>query len=343
MTRFGLYGSGWRSEFFIRVAQALPHLFTLAGVITRSPEKTAYFEQQGLTVYPTAEAMLADGPIDFMVVSVNAGVSVNISLDLLGRGVPVLLETPVAPSLEQLAHFKQSLPAGAKLQIAEQYPLQPMHQARLAMIAQGKLGTPQFVQMSNTHAFHAVALVRKYLGVGIHETASVTATSFPITGVAGFMRDGLTPTERIDTSTQVIATLQFSSGKVALINHEGAQHRSYVRSSIVQVKGERGEILNSQLKYLHDHRTPITSHFEHKLLGQEDNFEGYDLKGIFADSQWLYHNPYMGSRLIDDEIAVAHLLERMASYVAGGESYYGIDEAGRDVELWAQVEAALEE
>ena len=343
MTRFGLYGSGWRAEFFIRVARSLPHLFSIAGMITRDPEKAARFIRLGLHVYPAAEELLATGHIDFMVVSVNASVSVDISLDLLRQGVPVLLETPVAPSIPDLARFKQSLPAGAKLQIAEQYPLQPMHQARLAMIAQGKLGTPSFVQISNTHAFHAIALMRKYLGIGLTETVTkVTATSFPISGVAGFMRDGLSPTERIDTPTQVIATMQFDNGKVGLINHEGGQHRSYVRSSIVQVKGERGEILNSQLKYLKDHRTPITSTFEHKLLGQEDNFEGYDLKGIFVDSQWIYTNPYTGSRLVDDEIAVAQLMKHMAEYVAGGACYYGIEEAGRDVALWAEVEAALQ-
>jgi len=33
-TTFGLYGSGWRAEFFLRVAKALHERFTVAGVVT---------------------------------------------------------------------------------------------------------------------------------------------------------------------------------------------------------------------------------------------------------------------------------------------------------------------
>lgn len=343
MVRFGLYGSGWRSAFFLRVAAALPQMFQVAGLVTRDAEKATEMTQQfGVTCYPTVEALLQAQTMDFMVVSLNASVSVDASLALLRRDMPVLLETPVAPDMNSLYRFYEALPVGAKLQVAEQYPLQPMHQARLSIIKQGKLGAIGFVQMSNTHAFHAVALIRSYLGVGLDETAEITATSFPVAGVEGFMRHGVSPLEKVNQSTQQIAVLKFSSGKVGLLNHETGQHRSYVRSSIVQVKGERGEILNDQLKYLLTHETPITSHFDYKILGREDNFEGVGFKGIFVDNQWVYHNPYLNHRLSDDEIAVAQCLNNMAKYVLhNGPSQYGFAQAAQDTYLAHMVEQAI--
>ena len=44
--RFAVVGSGWRSEFFVRMARLLPERFTCAGVVTREAERGAWVEQQ---------------------------------------------------------------------------------------------------------------------------------------------------------------------------------------------------------------------------------------------------------------------------------------------------------
>ena len=41
--RFGLIGSGWRAEFYIRIAKALPERFDLAAVMIRDQEKGKAF------------------------------------------------------------------------------------------------------------------------------------------------------------------------------------------------------------------------------------------------------------------------------------------------------------
>jgi predicted dehydrogenase len=38
---FGVIGSGWRAEFFLRIARDLPEQFPLAGVVARNPDKRA--------------------------------------------------------------------------------------------------------------------------------------------------------------------------------------------------------------------------------------------------------------------------------------------------------------
>lgn len=44
--RFGIVGSGWRAEFFARLARALPERLAVAGVVTRSAERAAQVEAE---------------------------------------------------------------------------------------------------------------------------------------------------------------------------------------------------------------------------------------------------------------------------------------------------------
>ena len=54
--RFGLYGGGWRSEFFLRVAKLLPERFETIGFVTRNKDKAEFFSQNfGVKCYESAE------------------------------------------------------------------------------------------------------------------------------------------------------------------------------------------------------------------------------------------------------------------------------------------------
>ncbi|MCL2572643.1 MAG: Gfo/Idh/MocA family oxidoreductase [Defluviitaleaceae bacterium] len=342
ITKIGLYGSGWRAEYFLRVAQALPQRFKIIGVVTRNDERAArYTAEFGVSCFKKAEDLIEASKPDFFVVSVTASKAPDIALGLMEYGFPVLLETPAAVDYETLLRFNSSIPKGGKIQIAEQYPFHPMHAARLKYISRGIIGTPRHVQMSFTHAYHAMALIRKFLGIGF-ENANITAKAFTVPVVAGYTRDGEPAEEKIVDKTQTVAVLDFDRvGKTALLNHEVDQHRSWVRSPIIQIKGERGEIFNNKIKYLKDYKTPIETDFVRKDMGRDENFEGYDLKGVFAADEWVYRNPYAGSRLIDDEIAVAACLDAMAEYIKGGASFYGLAEASQDAYLGLMVNEAL--
>ena len=45
--RFGVVGSGWRAEFFVRMARVTPERFQGVGVVTRSAERGAQVEREG--------------------------------------------------------------------------------------------------------------------------------------------------------------------------------------------------------------------------------------------------------------------------------------------------------
>jgi predicted dehydrogenase len=341
-TIFGVYGSGWRAEFFLRAAKALPDLFDVAGVITRNPEKAAYFTKQyGVRCFANADDLFAAAKPEYMVVAVSKTICADIAISLMERGVPVLMETPAASDLMALDKLHTSMLPGAKLQIAEQYPFQPMNAARLAFIKDGKLGNLQQAHVSFTQGYHAIALLRKYLGLGF-ENCEITAVSIPVSIVAGPGRAGEPTAESIIAKNHTVAVLDFG-GKSAIFNFEADQHRSWIRSQITQIKGERGELFGTRIKYLIDYKTPVETDFVRKNLGEDENLEGYDLKGIIGDGRWYYRNPYQGSRLADDEIAVASCMDAMARYVRGGDSFYSLAEASQDLYLSLMIEQAAEQ
>jgi predicted dehydrogenase len=336
-TTFALYGSGWRAEFFLRVARALPYLFDLCGVVTRSDEKAERFGRDfGVSCYKSVDDLLKATRPDFFVVCLGGGVATDEAIKLSDSGFPVLMETPPAWDAPNLCRIYTGR---GRIQIAEQFHLHPMHIARLAFMASGKTGTPQHAQISFNHSYHGISLIRKYLDVGF-ENCEITATATPIQVVGGYTRGGPPEKEDLQTKTHTLATLRFESGKTGLLNFETDQHRSWVRSPITQVKCTHGEIFNTTLKYLKTYNEPIETELVRHDMGREDNFEGFDLKGITGDGQWLYRNPFTGSRLIDDEISIAHLLAKMADYTQGGADFYSLAEGCQDQYLALLVQEA---
>jgi predicted dehydrogenase len=335
---FGVVGSGWRAEFFLRAAKLAPDRFRLCGVVTTNKERAGRIAgEYGTSCYASAGELLAASQPEFMVVSVTKSAAMGVSLGLLEQGVAVLAETPPANTVDDLAGFFRRMPAGARLQVAEQYFLRPDHAARLNYLQTGKLGRVHQARVSLTNSYHGISLIRKYLGLGF-ENAEISARSLVSPVWAGFSRTGEPEKEQLLEKEQLIAVLDFG-GKAGIFDFESDQHRSWVRSQQILVKGERGELNNHDIRYLLDYKTPVQSEFRRVNLGEVENMEGAGLKGILADGQWFYRNPFPDSRMTDDETAVAECLARMSVYVNTGKSFYSFAEAAQDFylsELMAQ-------
>ena len=72
--RFGLIGSGWRAEFYIRIAKALPEMFDLAAVMIRSKEKGEAFSAKfGVKVVNTLDELVEKEP-EFVVMAIKRGI-----------------------------------------------------------------------------------------------------------------------------------------------------------------------------------------------------------------------------------------------------------------------------
>ena len=99
--RFLVVGSGWRSLFYVRIAQALPQQFELCAVLCRSQEKADQIHRYGAPVSTSPEQCAAMRP-DFVVVAVNKASLAQVSKEWIERGFAVLCETPAALETDQL-------------------------------------------------------------------------------------------------------------------------------------------------------------------------------------------------------------------------------------------------
>ncbi len=338
--RFAIVGGGWRAEFYLRIARALPERFAVVGMVVRDGHAGARLEQQfGVPTHRTLDALLATCRPSFVVTSVSWAANPGLVRELVERGLPVLSETPPAPDLPAMLALWQAC-QGAPVQVAEQYIYQPHHAARLALIETGLLGAVSQAQVSAAHGYHGMSLIRHYLGIG-YEPVRIRARKVVTPLVDGPNRSGPPTTERIKASEQTIAWLDWGD-RFGVFDFCGDQYFSWIRNERVLIRGERGEIIDHQARVLRRYDEPLTLTLHREEAGPNGNLEGYYLQGITAGERWLYRNPVAPGRLVDDEIAVATSLQKMAEYVQGGDPPYPLAEACQDHMLSLLMSQAVE-
>ncbi|WP_319518000.1 Gfo/Idh/MocA family oxidoreductase [uncultured Martelella sp.] len=329
---FAVIGSGWRAEFFLRVAKALPAHFRATGIVTGRPaaERTALEQEWGVPVFASIDDLLAATRPEFAVVSIRPEHIVDRIGELAAHQVPVLLET-AAFDHDQLLALDALVTAGAKIEVAEQYFLHPVLSAMRALILDGLIGTPSYAHVSVLQTYHSISMMRKLLGIGF-ENATVTASRITLPVVKGPGRYDQPERYEVIAAAQTIATFDFGD-KVGVYDFANGQHRSRIRAPRVTVRGECGEITPERIDYLIDERTPMTAELQRMDKGHFVNFEGYHHAGIVAAGRWVYRNPFPGPHLFDDEIAVANCLENMRVFVERGISSYSFAETAQDCYL----------
>src|SRR5919202_1570921 len=164
---FGLVGHGWRADFFLRVAAALPGRLRCTGVVTRGEAAGAEVERRwGVPTHRSIDAMLSAGAPLAVVTSVPWAATPGVVRELVARGTAVLAETPPAPDAEGLRSLWADVGASGLVQVAEQNPFLPVLVALGRLVDAGVLGTPTSATRSWTHGYYAVAVLRRLLRAG---------------------------------------------------------------------------------------------------------------------------------------------------------------------------------
>ena len=339
---FGIIGGGgFRAQYFLRIAQALPDRFRVAGMLVRDADRGRAMEQQWkVPTYRTLDKLLAGEGLDFVVVSVRPTACASYLLELAGRGVPALAETPPAADLDGLVRLHERLTMqGARVQVAEQYQFHPLNVARSAVIASGRLGAITQATVSISHLYHAVSLLRVMLGLG-YEPVTIRGMRFESPWVAGPTRSGPPTADTVTPSQRDLAWLDFGD-RLGIYDFTGNQHRSWIRSNHLSVRGTRGQIFDERILVQDPSCVPHRYDLRRVNRGEFENQEGYFLQGITAGQEWVYVNPFAPARLYDDELAIATCLAKMADYAAGGAGFYGLPDASHDHYLGMMIERAV--
>ena len=339
---FGIIGGGWRAEFFLRVVEARPDLFVVPGIVVRNPEKASIFGNRwGVTTFGTPEELLRSTECDFVVTSVPRTVNPDLIIELVEAGMPVLSETPPASDLDSMIRLYEGVTnLGGRVQVAEQYHLQPHQAARLAFASGGRIGEVSQAQVSVAHGYHGISLIRRFLDVGF-EAPAIRARKFTSPIIEGAGRNGPPKREAARDVPQTLGWLDFG-GKLGVFDFTGTQYFGWIRRERVLVRGDRGEIVNNTVSFLRDFATPIKGELERVATGIGSDLEGSHLKGYTFGDEWVYENPLAPARLSGDEIAVGSCLLGMKRYLETGENFYSLAEGSQDHYLSILLDGAAE-
>jgi predicted dehydrogenase len=215
------------------------------------------------------------------------------------------------------------------VQVAEQYLLMPGHAARREIVRRGLIGTPTSVQVSSTHGYHAVAMIRGLLGADFGPVR-VDARRFTAPLLDPLTREGWTGAEIPQDAATTLATLDFG-GASGLYDFTDNQWHNRLRLRRIVVRGSLGEIADDTVVRWGGPNTVLRSEITRSQLGYDLNLDGFDTEHLTFEGEVVYSNPFLGLRLMDEEIAIATLLAATAAWVRDeGPEPYPLAEACQD-------------
>lgn len=335
--KYAVIGTGWRAAFHVRMAQAAPDRLEAVGVLaTTESEAQRFHAAWGVPTVATTAELLALKP-EFVIAAVSWPAMPIVVRELVAAGVKVLAETPPAPELDGLRSLWNDVGASGLVQVGEQYTLMPGHASRLSIIGQGVIGKAASVEIASTHLYHATALMRAFLDVDMDD-AVVTGRTFATELVDPLTFDGWVDAPAPQVRTTTIATLDFGDGRMGLYNFVDNQWWNPLLARRVVVRGTLGEIVDDQVTRL-TADGPVTSPIVYRRTGVDMNLEGNEVTHTSFDGSVIWKNPWVGTRLSEDDIAVASFLVAVGAWSRDeGPAPYPLAQACQDHALGLAIE-----
>lgn len=315
--KFSIIGGGWRSEFYLRIAKLLPDAFEVAAVCIRNEIKAREIrEKYNYNIVKSIDEILAI-PCDFIVNCTNKEDISSISIELAKKGLPVLSETPATEQPD----YNSSL----KIQVAEQYHLLPMNVALQKIIDMGIIGDVNYVEIASAHDYHAMSLIRKFLKINTAPN-NVLLTQFDTKVLSTNGRNGEIDDKKVINTLQTVKIFDFGDKK-AVYNFSHDMYFSPIRKKHLLIRGTHGEIENEIVRYYNDDNQFCESKIARRCCGDLDGLFNED---ITFENKLLYRSPFKGTRISDEEEAIAMCLLKMKNYIENGKSFYSFSEAVLD-------------
>lgn len=303
MINFIIIGGGWRAEFYLRIAKALPEKFNVSAICVRNHERANYIRDHfNVNVVSTIEDALK-ASFDFIVNCINKDDISELSVELADKGYYVLAETPV--SKPQLGTHNYD-----NIQIAEQFHLKGTYQSIKRIIDSGIIGKVTHINMSMAHDYHAMSLIRFLLN-DYDEPKLLGNFSFKDTMLETNGRSGEFSDKKIIDKAQKVRLYQFKNA-TAIYDYNIEQYFSPIRKDRLLIRGTRGEIENNQVRYFNKNDEFVCSEIKHLTSGHLDGF--YKNKIVFEDMV-VYDYPYKYARLSEEELAIAESMVKMFDYI----------------------------
>lgn len=337
--RYAIIGNGYRAMAFLRIGLALPEQFEVTSVLFRNKEKAAEFSNNySVPATLTIEDCLKTKP-DFVVIAIGRDANPEMMNKLMPYGIPILVETPPAMKYEDLISlWNTSVKLNARIQVAEQYFLHPLYQAKLKVLSEGILGEVTNLSISWAHDYHGVSLIRKLLNTGF-ETAQIYGKNYRFPVTVTDSRYGIKTDGDVVLGNRTRYTVEFESGKTAFYDFASdIQYRSKIRTRHLNIQGIRGEMDDETVRCLTKGNQPLIQTFQ--ITGDINTLSTYSVN---LGNECLYVNPLVHARFTDDEIAMARCLIHMEDYLSSGNSFYSFAEGCQDTYFFLTMQEALKQ
>ena len=202
----------------------------------------------------------------------------------------MLAETPPAPDLPGLHALWADVGPTVLVQVAEQYPLMPLHAARLAIVQSGahrhtNLGAGQLDSPLSRRCPDA-AVPSGPPRAGDRHRPDVLGRP------RGSDHSGRMDTHRpsVKQAETTLACIDFGSGRMGRYDFTDNQWWNPVRPDHLMVRGSAGEIFDDTVVRMADNVTPVTSRIERSMTGMGMNYEGLDLTHLSLDGRVVFRN-----------------------------------------------------
>lgn len=338
--KFIMIGCGWRAQYFLRAAEILSDRLEVSAIVMHSEKRAQEIQQEtGILTTTDLETALDTKP-EFALLCVPRSVMKEWILRLCKLQIPVLCETPPGQDIEELNNlWKEVQILHGKVQVTEQYFLQPYYAAVQNVIDSGILGEISNVSMSSIHGYHAISIFRKFLGIGM-ENCKISGKTyqFPVTKTRD--RAGWHTSGEILIGNRARIDIIFENGKAAFYDFDDEQYFSPIRSRSWVIQGARGEVRGDQICYMDHQNRPVSEQMRREDDGVY-NIDGWSHRYISFRGERIYENPFPGARINDDEIAVTDLLAHMKQYVETGKEFYPLREGLQDAYLSFLMDEAV--
>ena len=272
----------------------------LAVCNTGAPRGEEQAKKYGVNWYTDVRKMLDKEKPDFVAIVINPGQTHIVAKAVLERGISMITETPVASTLEDadmliaLAEDK-----GAHIEVAENLYRMPSERIKRQLILNGVFGKIwRGHNNSQTHNYHAVSLVRSYIGFDV-----------PIKRVIGVQGENpVQPHEyrgrAADSERSRHAIFFFENGALGFSHFTSLTFGSPLRGiNSTEFYGEKGMAVGEQLFVLDDEtRCPVNIQ---RVTCNVDGMEVLDKFVADTDPEIIWGNPFRNYKMSDGMITIA--------------------------------------
>lgn len=247
----GLIGAGNISDTHARALGTIPDAAIAAVYAKTRAHAERFAERYGCAAYDSLEPMLAQRPLDMVVIGTPSGLHADHGAAAATHGLHVLVEKPIDVTAARAdALIRAAGEAGVTLGVIFQDRLKPDVRRMKALVAAGRLGAPilanarvkwyrppSYYAGSNWRGTRALDGGGALMNQGVHTVDLLLWLFGPVRHVSAKTITGLHAIEVEDTA---VAVLEFANGAIGTLEAATSAYPGYSRQ--IELTGANGTL-----------------------------------------------------------------------------------------------------